>query len=176
MISRSSMQKRVQFRYLIMPLTLFCSVFILASCMRSPLKVQAEIYPAPIVGKEVTLHIEMFADSQDLPNVTLHVGLPEGIVVIAGETTWQGVLPADNTVTYDLTIKVQEAGEWAIDLYAYSDLGNGNGFGGGRLLYLKSTLTSATVVDMTDNPYPTPPAIQIIDGGSPAPVTATPPR
>lgn len=176
MISRGSRQKQVQFLYLLILLALFCFVFLLASCSgrKSPLRVQAEIYPAPIVGQEVTLHIEMLADGQDLPNVTLIVELPEGIIFASGETTWQGDLPADHIVSVDLTIKVQEAGEWVIDVYAYSDLGNGNGYGGGKLLYVTSTLNSAIVEDETEHPRPTPPVDQIIDGGAAVPVTSSP--
>jgi len=176
MIARGSTQKQVQFRYLLILLALFCFVFLLASCSgsKSPLRVQAEIYPAPIVGQKVTLHIEMLADGQDLPNVTLTVELPEGITLVAGETTWQGDLLADSMIPFDLTIKVQEPGEWAIYVWADSDLGNGNRFGGRKLLYVTSTLNSANVEDKTDYPEATPPVIQIIEGGTPVPVTSSP--
>lgn len=176
MIARGFTQKQVQYKYLLIMLALFSLIFSLASCSsgKSPLRVQAEIYPTPIVGQEVTLHIEMLAEGQDLPDVTLTVELPEGVTFVSGETTWQGVLPADNVVPFDLIIKVQEAGEWVIDIYAYSDLGNGNGFGGGKVLYVTSTLTSAIVEDETEHPYPTPPVIQIIEGGTAIPVTSSP--
>ncbi len=155
---------------------LFISAFFMGSCTSSssPLSLEAEIYPAPLVGSEVTLHIEMLAKGQDLPDVTLTVELPEGVTLVSGETTWQGVLPADNVVPFDLIIKVQEAGEWVIGTYAYSNLGNGNGFGGRKNLYVTSTLNSAIVEDETDHPYPTPPVNQIIEGGTAMPVTSSP--
>lgn len=176
MIARGFTQKQVQYKYLLILLALFSLIFALASCSggKSPLRVQAEIYPEPIVGQEVTLHIEMMAEGQNLPDITLTVELPEGVILVSGETTWHGVLPADNVVPIDLTIKVQEAGEWVIYVWAYSDLGNGNSFGGHKLLYVTSTLTSAIVEDETEHPYPTPPVNQIIEGGSPVPVTSSP--
>lgn len=142
---------------------LFVSAFFMGSCTSSssPLSLDAEIYPAPLVGSEVTLHIEMLAKGQDLPNTTLTVELPEGIELIDGETTWQGDLVSDNIISFDLIIKVREAGEWVIATYAFSDLGNGNGFGNGRELYVTSTLNSAVVEDDVDRSMTAPPVMQI---------------
>jgi hypothetical protein len=144
-------------------LALFILVFLLVSCSsgRIPLKVKAKIYPAPLVGKEATLHIEMLAEGCDLPNTTLTVELSEGINLVAGGTIWQGDLSADKTIPFDLIIKVREAGEWSIYAYAYSDLGNRNGFGDGKKLYVTSAFNSAKVEEDVDRPIAAPPIMQI---------------
>lgn len=142
---------------------LFISAFFMGSCTSSssPLSLEAEIYPAPLVGSEVILHIEMLAKGQDLPNTTLTVELPDGIELVDGETTWQGDLVSDNITSFNLIIKVREVGEWVIAAHAFSDLGNGNGFGNGRELYVTSTLNSAVVEDDADRSMTAPPVMQI---------------
>jgi hypothetical protein len=139
----------------------------------SPLKVTAQIYPDPLVGQEVTLHVEMLAKGRDLPNTTLIVELSEGIELVAGETTWVGNLPQDEPVPFDLQIRVREAGEWTAYAHAYSDLGNGNGFGGGKKLFITSTLDSAVVEEDINRPMTPPPGMQIITvvPHTPAPVS-----
>jgi len=59
------------------------SLLVLVACVTSggggsPLKVKASISPAPIVGQDVTLHIEMTSIGPQLPNTTLEVTLPAG--------------------------------------------------------------------------------------------------
>ena len=129
----------------------------------SPLLVTAELNPEALVGREVTLHVEMLAKGRDLPNTLLTVELSEGIELVAGELTWQGDLPKDEVVPFNLTIKVREAGERTIYAYAYADLGNSNGFGGGTLLEITSSSESASVV--ADRPLTAPPQMQVDDRG-----------
>ena len=151
------------------------ALFALASCARSGsgslLQVEATISPEPVVGQEVTLHIEIHAQGRDLPDTKMKVWLPEGIELVSGSLEWQGSIPADQTVAVDLVIRVTTAGERIIDLSALSDLGSGNGFGGTKRLIVTSSTDTATVIDYNDRPV-TVPVLQIIESSSTPPTTS----
>jgi hypothetical protein len=96
------------------------ALFLLAACVRSrgpgsPLDVRASISPAPIVGRDVTWHIEMVSlGNVFLPNTTLSVTLPAEVELVSGDANWHGDIPAGDTVAVDLTIRVTMPGEWAV--------------------------------------------------------------
>src|SRR5262245_25692813 len=55
------------------------------SSSTSPLTVRASISPAPIVGQEVTWHIEMSSLGPELPNTTLYLTIPNGVELTQGD-------------------------------------------------------------------------------------------
>ncbi len=133
---------------------------------RSPIEVDATISPEPNVGRDVTLHIEMYARSGDHPNATLEVYLPEGIELVSGDLSWEGAIAEGETVAFDLTISVITEGEWPIDVVGrtvyYADV---------ESLRITSSAEAGEVVDIEDLPRATIPALQIeiLPTGSPEP-------
>jgi hypothetical protein len=123
----------------------------------SPLEVTAAVTPEPIVGQEVTWHIEMKSlGNLPLPNTTLSVTLPVEVELVSGPADWHGDIPSSGVVSVDLLIRVTTPGEWPIHAYAYADLGSGNVYGGSKLLYLVSSIDSAIVVEDLQTPTPAP--------------------
>lgn len=127
-------------------------LLLLTACVKSaapssPLKVTASITPAPIVGREVTWHIEMVSTGPEFPNTTLRVELPKGVELVSGDPNWQGDIPADGTVAIDLVIRVTTPGEWKISAGASAVLGPGTNAAGWKTLYIISSDTSAEVIE-----------------------------
>ena len=150
------------------------ALFALASCARSGsgslLQVEATISPEPVVGQEVTLHIEIHAQGRDLPDTKMKVWLPEGIELVSGSLEWQGSIPADQTVAVDLVIRVTTTGEGILDASAFSAIGDG-GVGDTKRLVVTSSTDTATVIDYNDRPV-TVPVLQIIESSSTPPTTS----
>ena len=72
-------------------MSLIVSALTACSSPGSPVIVNASISPEPVVGREVTLHVEISSRGGDLPNTTLEVYLPEeGVELVRGDTKWQG--------------------------------------------------------------------------------------
>lgn len=169
MSSKNSLNSRLMW---LMSVAIAFALF--ASCSSSgrgwPIVVNASISPEPIVGQEVTWHIEISSNGPALLNTKLYVFLPEQVELISGDADWQGDIPANGSVSVDLVIRVNEPGEWMIDAYAFTDYGTGNGGeGGGKTLYIASTLTEAKVTDETTHPVTPIPSIQFIRASTPTP-------
>ena len=150
------------------------AVVLLSACNRgpsSPLDVRASISPTPIVGQEVTWHIEMVSlGNVSLPNTTLSVTLPAGVELVSGDANWHGDVPAGGTVAVDLTIRVTMPGEWAIYAYAFSqfDPNSPGGVGGGKTLYIISSADTAEVVEDVNRPTTPIPTLLIAPTNTPS--------
>lgn len=158
---------QTQLRRWFLLLAFFSLAYFLIACSKSPsspLAVQASIFPDPVVGREVTLQVEMSSSREEtLPDTTLKIELPKEIEVVKGETEWHGEIPVGQTVVVNLQIKVLQEGEWIVRSRAFSDFGNGYGFGDGKTLYLTTFNDKASVeVDRTPPP---PPQVQIAPPG-----------
>jgi len=135
------------------------------------------ISPEPIVGQEVTLHIEMESKSH-APDTLLMITLPEGVALVNGDLTWQGAIDANHIVAVEITIRVIDEGTWPVYAYAYYQFSpdSRTGFGASKTLHVISGAESATVVDDVDwkrTPIP------VIQGGpqtlnAPTPAIVTP--
>jgi hypothetical protein len=137
--------------------TVLISLMMLAACTKtngggsggpgSPLKVRTSITPEPIVGRDVTWHIEMVSTGPEFQNATLRVELPEGVELVSGDPNWQGDIPAGGTVVVDLVIRVTTPGEWKISAGASAIIGPGSNAAGWKTLYTTSSETSAEVIE-----------------------------
>ncbi len=146
---------------------IFISLLLLMGCERndgssggpgSPLKVRASISPEPIVGREVTWHIEIFSTGPEFQDATLRVELPEEVELVSGDPNWQGDIPANGTVAVDLVIRVITPGEWRVYAVASVIHDPHNSSTGWKALYITSSDTSAEVVEdinWTGTPIPT---------------------
>ena len=152
-----------------------CLAVTLSACTspQSPMTVKASISPAPIVGQAVTLRVEI-TTSRDAPNTTLQMTLPQGVELMSGDANWQGDIKVGESTTIDLVIRVNQAGDYVIDAYAFARITSESGFGGGKTLYVNSAADHATVTEDVDMPQPTYPAISIDTRTAGPVVTATP--
>lgn len=147
-------------------------VMMLISCTpkRAPLRIKhISVYPEPVVGKNVTLSIEIVS-SNDEPETTFSVIVPEGVKVMGGETTWQGSLFAKQVQSFDIPICVLYEGEWRILVQAYSRLAVDSTYGDYESLFLQSTYRTGKTILERDYRITMPPG-----GFQAATVTPLPP-
>ena len=155
MSARQSCQHQ-PYRSVFLLCLIFMGLLLLMGCERqnggsggpgSPLKVRASITPEPIVGRDVTWHIEMVSTGPEFPNTTLRIELPEGVELVSGDPNWQGDIPAGGTVAVDLVIRVTTPGEWKVYAVASAIHDPYNSSTGWKGLYITSSDTSAEVVE-----------------------------
>ena len=64
------------------------AVVLVSACSRassSAMSMKMSITPEPIVGREVTLHIELESHGTAAPNTVLTITLPSGVELVNGE-------------------------------------------------------------------------------------------
>lgn len=137
------------------------ALFALSACNNpaSPMQVGLSVSPAPVVGQEVNLHVEIFSRTA-APNTILTVTLPAEVELVSGSLNWSGDIEAKQTASVDLTIRVTQAGEWFVfaEAFHYSQPGTIYGFGGEQALYLRSSADSGEVIEVV-RPTSTPPPV-----------------
>jgi len=109
----------------------------------------ASISPEPIVGRVVTLHIELIS-TRDEPDTTLEVTLPGGVELVTGELVWQGALAANEPKAFDLSIRVTAEGEWPIIIHTHSRLSPTSVYSDDETLHIQSTSDSAQVIPSSE--------------------------
>lgn len=163
-----------------------CLLTLLLATCRSQAKavrVEAEVFPEPVVGEIVTLHIEAISPKQGGDSVfTIYFNeeinflevAPEWQVPVEDRGTesleWHGQVTAGEPSVHEFTFCVTKPGNWGIQIEAGVV---GKGFGENRL-HILSTAESAQVIpsseyggSWTPPPKRTPTAI-------PEPVTISP--
>lgn len=124
----------------------------------SPISVTASISPDPIVGQEVTLHVEVLAAGRDLPDTQVLISVPSGVELLDESLPWHGALQQDTPQVFDLKMRVVEAGEWDVWVGALALFGDSGSGSDTKHLIITSSVDSATVVDFADLPITPPPA------------------
>lgn len=132
----------------------------------APLKVAASLSPEPIVGQDVTWHIEVYSIAPAFPGTRLEIELPEGVELVSGELYQVLDIPAEGRVPADLVIRVTQPGEWKITAIArYSE--DGNGYGVAKWFLINSSTNSAEVIEDINWIPPTVPLLQILPTRTP---------
>lgn len=72
----------------------------------APLNVAATLSSAPVVGQDITWHIEVSSVEPALPGTRLEIELPEGVELVSGKLNQVVDIPADGKVPVDLVIRV----------------------------------------------------------------------
>ena len=153
-----------------------CFAFaLLSACSRgasSPMTMKMSVSPDPVVGKDVTLHVDIVSKSA-APKTVLTVTLPSGVELVSGSLSWQGAVAANQLIGIDMTIRITAEGEWPVYAYAYYQFSPDSkaGFGASKTIYLLSKSNSAEVVEDI-NRETTP--IPLIQGGPETLVAPTP--
>ncbi|MCB8990427.1 MAG: hypothetical protein H6664_03655 [Ardenticatenaceae bacterium] len=115
-----------------------------------PIITDAYISPDPVVGKIVTLHIEVMS-GKDAADVTISTLLPDEINLVDGDLEWHGSLKANQPQVHEMSICVLRPGEnWRIYLGVASQLSETSSIGDGDILNIESTTDSARVIPSKD--------------------------
>ncbi|MBI2137163.1 hypothetical protein HYU12_01445 [Candidatus Woesearchaeota archaeon] len=87
----------------------------------------------PKLGSETDLSVEVSVhESYDktLPNATVKIDLPEGIILVSGDTEWTGDLTNEKVVTLNAKIKFGRVGNWTLKSTAQSYFTEDSWYGG----------------------------------------------
>ena len=95
----------------------------------------------PRVGKPIRLKVEVARRNQNISKTSVAVKLPPEIELLAGDLEWQVDLNANQKSTRFLTIRVNQPGEWRIEVEAYSP----GGYWTSNAIYLLSSPTIGKV-------------------------------
>jgi hypothetical protein len=125
-----------------------------------PLKIMATLSPEPIVGQDVSWHIELLSGQSELPNTKLEIVLPDGVELVSGNLKWNGDIPADGKALIDLVIRVTQPGEWKISAFASVAFSKTSGFGVEKWFQVTSSITSAKIIEDVNWIHPTVPLLQ----------------
>jgi len=124
----------------------------------SVLEVRPSILSEPIVGRDVTMRIEILSGALDLSNAKLNVTLPAGVELVSGDADWVGNIPANSSAIVELVIRVIQSGEWKISVAVGVVHDTQNSSADWETFYVVSSTTSASAVEDTsliDTPIPT---------------------
>ncbi|MGI0014054.1 MAG: hypothetical protein ACREBU_11515 [Nitrososphaera sp.] len=138
---------------------LYLAPFLLSACgSRFLLEItDISVSPDPVVGQVVTLHIEVMS-TQDEPDATIFVELPEGVKLVEGELTWNGSLVANQPQTHEVSICVLYEGEWRLWIETYSRLSETSTYVDAEILNIQSTAETARVILGRDYQVTQPPS------------------
>ncbi len=136
-----------------------------------PLKLtEISVSPKPVIGQVATLHVEVMS-TEDEPDTTILIDLPEGVKLVAGDLTWKGSLVANQPQVHEVSICVLYEGDWRLRIETHSRLSENSSYQDAEFLHIQSTTESARVIPGSDYRITQPP------GGFsvPTPLPATPP-
>ena len=132
----------------LIPFLLFISLsFLLFGCpQQSPMKMELDVSPDPLVGEKVYAIIHIRSLEEAL-NTTLEFTTSEGIEVLTETTEFHLELTNKQWVEYKIPFRVIEEGPHIISAYAFNAYESGSefGFGAGKTLYIKSTYEEGVV-------------------------------
>ena len=150
-----------------------CAALFLSACTPPgfPLKIRGiSVSPEPIIGQVATLHVEVMS-TDDEPDATILIELPEGVKLVDGDLMWQGTLTANQPLTHEVSICVLYEGDWRLRIVAHSQLSEDSSYQDAESLHIQSTTESARAILGSDYRITQPP------GGFdiPTPLPETPP-
>lgn len=103
------------------------------------------ITPEPLVGKVVTLRLELVA-SRDVPDATILITLPEEIALVTGAATWQVPLVAGQPTVQEVTLRVLKPSHTLLFVQVYSPAGPATETFALESLSIDSQIDRATVL------------------------------
>lgn len=125
----------------------------LSSCTpaSSPMEVHLNVEGEPIVEATVDLLVTI-STLENANNIEFSLSLSHGLELVAGSSSWQGMLQKDESISLPFTIKVLEEGDWSIAAYAFNSYSSDSnaGFGDGETIYLVSRQSHGEVIPKSD--------------------------
>jgi hypothetical protein len=130
---------------------IICCLLTLITCLSSactpssfPLELtQITVTPDPIVGQIVILHIEVMS-TRDEKDAIIRVTLPEEVKLVEGELIWEGQLLANQPQVHELSICVEQEGNWRVWISTASRLAENSSYGDSEIIHLKSSTAQPT--------------------------------
>jgi hypothetical protein len=83
-----------------------------------PLKISLSVSPFTSGTEKVAELTATITSDIDAPNTTAEIVLPEGIILLSGNTSWKGDIPAKGSVKFSAKIKAEKKGEWKVEAIA----------------------------------------------------------
>jgi hypothetical protein len=125
---------------------IFLTIFISGCPATSPMKMNLDILPEPIVGREVTAIVQL-RSIQEAPNTKLEIRTSEGIQILSNNLEYDLQLTRNEWVEVKVPFIVLEEGVNLISAYAFNSYepGSESGFGAGKTLYIRSGLNEAII-------------------------------
>lgn len=149
-MEKTRVQKKIQY------LLLFIALAV-SACSSSggyPLNITSvKVFPEPIVGKIVTLEVEiMSVDDKAGVKFTIDTLEDTGnkIHLVSGDTSWQGSLVANQPKIFQVKICVIEEGTWPVRLYTALPLSDQEGGYDFDIIHLESTLDSGKFIPSSE--------------------------
>ena len=123
----------------------------------TPLQLTLSLEGLPQIGDEVdaTLTIKT---ARAVPQVTATLWLPAGVMVVSGETTWQGDLAAEQTVTLQSRLRFTTGGSLELSGHTRHEFENGDVWADLATIYLNLPEPDQTPAAGTPTPPPAVPA------------------
>jgi hypothetical protein len=148
----------------------------LVACSQStfPMEIMTSISPDPVVGQDVTLHTEISVGGVHAPNTTVEISLSPGVELVEGDLIWKGDIEPDQTISFDVTIRVTTAGDWPVSIYAYSSPDGESRWGDQEFFYIRSSDTSAQIIPQSEYPTQPIPVFQTVIGPTSTPKSTSP--
>jgi hypothetical protein len=170
-----SVKRDSQYRRLVLGAALAALGALLIACPATfPLTItDISASPDPIVGKVVTLEVEI-QSTEDEADVTSLIQLPEAIRLIDGDLTWHGSLRARERYTHKVSVCALYEGDWRIGATTYSRFAPDDTYGDYQTIHFISTshtgqaipgsrytiVQGTRTVVLTPPPVPTPATCQ----------------
>ncbi len=109
----------------------------------TPIRMSLSMPAAPALGEtvEITLNINSV---EDAPDTSVVLRLPEGAVLVLGQTDWQVDLSPGKSATLKSEIRFEETGQFLVEAYALKDIGGGTVWGDSTEIFLTIGDTEST--------------------------------
>jgi hypothetical protein len=125
-----------------------CAILVLSACTPPSFPIEITVItvsPDPIIGQVATLHVEVMS-TEDEPDTTILIELPEGVKLMDGDLMWHGSLTANEVQAHEVSICVLYEGDWELWIEAHSQLSENSSYEDAETLHLQSTTESARVI------------------------------
>jgi hypothetical protein len=113
---------------------------------RSPMNVNLSLSNAPPLNQTAKLTCAV-SSIEDAPNTTAEIVLPEGFELINGDIIWNGNIPRDGEIEFNVTIKSIKNGNWTIEASAKCMISHDSWFENGDRIYIFVSEDKASISD-----------------------------
>jgi hypothetical protein len=123
----------------------------------TPLQITLSLARTPQLGDEVDATLTV-KTARVVPQVTATLLLPTGVILVEGETTWQGNLTAEQPVTLRSRLRFTTGGNLELSGHTRHEFENGDVWADLATIYLNLPEPDQTPVAGTPTPPPAVPA------------------
>jgi len=118
----------------------------------SPMKIELNLPDSPALNQTAVLSC-VVTSIVDAPDTTVEILLPEGLILVDGNLTWQGDIQKNESTEILVTIQAIKTGEWMIEARAKSMTGSDSWIGAREFLYIYITQQKGMASSQKIDPY-----------------------